>query len=175
MTVQLTRGTMEQLAALLAVGAVAFALMAAWRWRGGEAWRRHATSAGILAVLALASIAYGYTAASNLPTAPLWTRFSTNPVPATADQVAAGRETFRAKCTICHGQGGRGDGPAALTMVPRPLDLTVHVPLHPDGELFWFVGEGIAGTQMPAWKEQLGETERWQVIRYLRELASGRP
>lgn len=171
----ITRGTIEQLATFLAIGAVVFGLMAAWRWRGAQPWRRPAMSGGILAGLALASLAYGYTAAPNLPTAPLWTRFAVNPVPATADQVAAGKGTFQAKCAVCHGQRGRGDGPAALTMIPRPFDLTVHVPLHSDGELFWFVSEGIGGTQMPAWKEQLGETERWQVIRYLQELAAGRP
>lgn len=41
-------------------------------------------------------------------------------------------------------------------------------------EVFSFVSEGVAGTRMPAWKEHLSETERWQVIRYLTDLAGGR-
>lgn len=160
---------------MLFVGAAAFGVVAALRyWRRG-AWTRAAVSGGVLAALALASLAAGYTVAPNLPTAPLWTRFASNPLPAAPEHVTAGRTTFQTKCAICHGQRGRGDGPAALAMVPRPLDLTVHVPLHSDGELFWFVSEGIGGTQMPAWKEHLTDTERWQAIRYLQELAAGRP
>lgn len=169
------RGTLEQVAAILFIGTAAFALLAAYRyWRRGS-WRRTAVAAGALATLAAASLAAAYTVAPNLPAAPLWTRFAVNPVPSAPEHVSAGRATFQTKCVICHGPRGRGDGPAALTMVPRPLDLTVHVPLHGDGEIFWFVSEGIGGTQMPAWKNDLTETERWQVVRYLRELAGGRP
>ena len=171
----ITRGMLEQLATMLVIGAAVFGALAAWRASRRDAWRRPAISAGILAGAAVAGLAIGYAAAPNLPTAPMWARFATNPIPATPDHVAAGRATYQAKCSICHGQRGRGDGPAALTMVPRPFDLTVHVPLHADGEIQWFVSEGIAGTQMPAWKDQLTETERWQVIRYLQELAAGRP
>lgn len=174
-TTLVTRGTLEQLALLLAFGAVAFALMAAWRRRGVRPWRRPAIAGGVLAGLAAASLALGYTVAPNLPTAPVWARLASDPLPTTPERVAAGKATYQAKCSICHGPRGRGDGPAALTMVPRPLDLTVHVPLHADGEILHFVSEGIGGTQMPAWKEQLTETERWQLVRYLRELAAGRP
>jgi mono/diheme cytochrome c family protein len=173
--VTIYRGTLEQLAAILFVGAAVFALFAAYRYWRRDPWRRPLVAGGVLAVLAAGSLAAGYTVAPNLPTAPLWTRFAANPVPADPDQVTAGRTTFQTKCAVCHGQRGRGDGPAALTMVPRPLDLTVHVPLHSDGEIFWFVSEGIGGTQMPAWKNDLTEMERWQVVRYLRELAAGRP
>lgn len=175
MTPPVTRGNLEQLATILLVGAAVFGLMAAWRTYRGGPWQRPAISGGVLAALAAVGLALGYTVAPNLPTAPVWTRFASNPVPVTPEHVSAGRATFQAKCSICHGPRGRGDGPAALTMVPRPLDLTVHVPLHADGELFWFVSEGIGGTQMPAWKDQLTEMERWQVLRYLQELAAGRP
>ena len=175
MTPLITRGVLEQLATMLVIGAAVFGALAAWRAYKRDAWRRPAISGGVLAGLALACLAFGYTAAPNLPTAPVWARFATSPIPATPEHIAAGRATYQAKCAICHGQRGRGDGPAALTMVPRPLDLTVHVPLHADGEINWFVSEGIAGTQMPAWKDQLAEIERWQVIRYLQELAAGRP
>ena len=175
MTPFITRGTLEQLAEVLIAAAAVFALLAAWRWRRGDLWRRAAISGGLLAGLALVSLAFGYTVAPNLPTAPVWARLATNPVPATPERIAAGRETYQTKCSICHGPRGRGDGPAALTMIPRPLDLTVHVPLHAEGEIFYFVSEGVPGTLMPTWKNELDETQRWQVIRYLAELAAGRP
>ena len=31
---------------------------------------------------------------------------------------------FREYCAVCHGSGGRGDGPAAAGMSPKPADLT---------------------------------------------------
>ena len=47
------------------------------------------------------------------------------------------------------------------------------MPQHAPGELFYWISEGIPFTQMPAWKEKLSETERWEIIRYLQALAAG--
>ena len=43
----------------------------------------------------------------------------------TADpaQLALGGDLFRSRCAFCHGDGGRGDGPAGVTMIPRPPDF----------------------------------------------------
>lgn len=50
------------------------------------------------------------------------------PAPPPPDEVdtspAAGRAVFEANCVACHGTTGRGDGPAAVGMRPRPADLT---------------------------------------------------
>lgn len=35
-----------------------------------------------------------------------------------------GREMFRSYCGPCHGVSGKGDGPAAKALSPRPADLT---------------------------------------------------
>ena len=174
MSLLITRGLLEQVALLFLGGTVVFGLAAAWSWRRGRSWRRPAISGGILAAFAAVSLGAGYTVAPNLPTAPIWTRFVADPVPETAENLAAGREIYQSKCSICHGPRARGDGPAAVTMNPRPFDLTVHIPLHPEGEVFYFVSEGIPGTQMPAWKDQLSDTQRWQVIRFLEAFVSGK-
>ena len=40
------------------------------------------------------------------------------------DQVAQGRKLFAAKgCNVCHGNEGRGDGPVARGLNPKPRDL----------------------------------------------------
>lgn len=39
-------------------------------------------------------------------------------------QAAAGRNDFVALCADCHGDAGRGDGPLAEGMTPRPVDVT---------------------------------------------------
>ena len=36
----------------------------------------------------------------------------------------SGTTTFREYCTVCHGTGGKGDGPAATALSKPPADLT---------------------------------------------------
>lgn len=94
-----------------------------------------------------------------------------SPVARTASDLSAGSAIYRERCQPCHGERGRGDGPAGAALAPRPADLVLHVPQHTDGELYYFVSLGVPGTAMPAWRTVLSERERWQVVLYLRELA----
>lgn len=75
----------------------------------------------------------------------------------------------------CHGQRGRGDGPAGITLEPPPADLLLHVPEHTDGELYYFVTVGFPSSAMPSWRDALSATERWELVHYLRVLAAGAP
>jgi high-affinity iron transporter len=44
---------------------------------------------------------------------------------ACTDRAARGRDLYaKHGCAVCHGRGGRGDGPAARTLNPPPRDLT---------------------------------------------------
>ena len=43
---------------------------------------------------------------------------------AAADELAAGQSLYDAKCQICHGAKGRGDGPAAAALNPKPANFT---------------------------------------------------
>jgi mono/diheme cytochrome c family protein len=42
---------------------------------------------------------------------------------AAGDDLAAGKSLFEAKCQICHGANGRGDGPAANALNPKPRNF----------------------------------------------------
>jgi hypothetical protein len=104
------------------------------------------------------------------------TTYMKNPVPVSAEIVTRGQQTFQTHCAVCHGSTGRGDGPAAAALNPPPADLTAsHVDNHTDGDLFWWLTHGIAGTAMPAWEEALSETRRWEVIHYVRSLRHEKP
>jgi len=50
-------------------------------------------------------------------TIPLWW------IIASADELAQGKELYSNKCQMCHGVGGKGDGPAAASFNPRPYNL----------------------------------------------------
>ncbi|HEY8657217.1 MAG TPA: cytochrome c [Candidatus Limnocylindria bacterium] len=171
----ISRQGFEQMAIALAIGILIFALLALRQWRRGGTWRRPAIAGGAMAAVAAIALALGYTVAPNIPTPPVpfTARFAQDPTPDTTDTRLQGKAIFQARCAVCHGAQGKGDGPAALTLIPRPVNLQVHVPLHAPGEIEYWIGEGVPGTGMPPWKTQLSETERWQVVRYLQALAAG--
>lgn len=45
-------------------------------------------------------------------------------VPAPATSPASGKQMFKAYCASCHGEKGKGDGPAAGALKTAPADLT---------------------------------------------------
>ncbi len=99
------------------------------------------------------------------------TSYVTNPLPASPATVTQGAALFHAHCVPCHGQTGRGDGPAAAALGAPPADLTAeHVDDHTDGDIFWWLTYGMAGTAMPGFEHTLSDTERWQLIRFVRSL-----
>lgn len=88
-----------------------------------------------------------------------------------AAPLARGREIYAANCASCHGEGARGDGPLAPALNPRPVDLTVHVPLHADSVIRDWIANGIPRTAMPAWKDQFSDEEIQAIVNYLRQVA----
>ena len=98
-----------------------------------------------------------------------------NPADPSVEAIARGRATFRERCVACHGDRGRGDGSAGVLLDPKPADLVLHVPQHSDGELYYMISVGFPGTAMPAWRSVLGERDRWELVHYLRVLATGNP
>ena len=54
-------------------------------------------------------------------------------------------------CAGCHGEAGRGDGPAAQWLRPRPTNLAEHE--YTAVRLADALWNGVHGTSMPAWRE----------------------
>jgi mono/diheme cytochrome c family protein len=94
------------------------------------------------------------------------------PNPITADQTSLqrGAELFQINCVLCHGTGGKGDGPVASKLQNKPFDVT-SFPIHSftDGGIFFVISTGVPG-KMPALDENLTVRERWDVVNYLRTL-----
>jgi mono/diheme cytochrome c family protein len=91
----------------------------------------------------------------------------------------AGQKLYQRHCATCHGETGRGDGPAGHVLPLKPANLAdpMGVAQKPPDYWFWRVSEGgtvepfhSQGSVMPAWKYHLSEIERWQVIAFARTL-----
>ena len=93
---------------------------------------------------------------------------SGGPVPTSPESVAAGRKLYEQHCQVCHGASGRGDGPSAKNLYPAPADMHVHVPLHPDADLYQYIRKGIPETAMPSFAEKLTNEELWDLVNYLK-------
>jgi len=88
---------------------------------------------------------------------------------------AKGKEKYTQICASCHGQGGKGDGPAAAALDPKPRNLSdpKYVSTLSDEQIFKTVKEGGAAVGksplMPAWGGVLSDNDIWNVIAYLRQ------
>jgi len=92
-----------------------------------------------------------------------------NPLPSDKKTVEQGEKIAKINCVSCHGNKGKGDGPAAVALNPKPADWTSkRVQGEPDGEIFWKITTGRGA--MPAWRH-LPENDRWALVRYIRTLA----
>ena len=93
-----------------------------------------------------------------------------NPVEATAETVTAGGALFKKHCTMCHGEAGKGDGPATQFIKPAPADISTAEAKErmSDGEIFYKITNGKR--PMPPMTRKMNETERWQVVLFVRTL-----
>lgn len=84
------------------------------------------------------------------------------------------RETFVEMCSICHGVGGKGDGPSAAGLNPRPADFTncAVMQKQSDATLFTIIKQGGQGagrsTVMPAWGDALPDGQIQQLVSVVR-------
>ncbi len=95
-----------------------------------------------------------------------------------------GRRLFVSYCQLCHGTGGKGDGPLAKVMQISPADLTTTVRSRSDTILRKIItGEGrqtitgrdrhnLLSDAMPEWKDVFSEFQIKALIAYLRFLSS---
>ena len=86
----------------------------------------------------------------------------TNAQPAERSLGSRGKEVYDVRCVECHGALGKGDGPAAHLMMPRPRDFTLARykirstetgSLSTDDDLQRSVRQGLYGSAMPAWQK----------------------
>lgn len=90
------------------------------------------------------------------------------------DLIEKGSVLFRQDCVQCHGELGRGDGPAATTLDPRPRDFT-----SPGGwkngpdlpSIFKTLSEGVKGSGMASF-DYLTKADRMALAHYVQALGT---
>ena len=99
-------------------------------------------------------------------------RGDANPLPATPELVARGREAFSHYCVACHGLDGQNTGvPFAEAMSPPvPRLSSSEVQAYADGQLRWIVENGLYPSGMPASRGILNDEEMWSIVLWLRHL-----
>ena len=79
-------------------------------------------------------------------------------------------EDFASLCVACHGKAGRGDGPVAAALNPRPTDLSDPELHQARSEAEWIEVVRDGKGTMPGFSNQLTDDQIKGVVAYLRSL-----
>lgn len=92
-----------------------------------------------------------------------------NPVESSSVVLSQAKVLYTQMCAPCHGDKGRGDGPAAAALNPRPADHSSKaIQAESDGSLFWKMTTGRG--PMQSFKAKLTDEQRWGLVNYIRTL-----
>jgi mono/diheme cytochrome c family protein len=140
--------------------------------------RRHgqlSPLSGAILIAALAMIATGFAVQA-------WQRSAIRTdgheleAPSPANPLAA-RSNWETLCLACHAADGSGldqatpghsHGGGTTLLDPRSEALS-------DGDLYWLISHGVAGSDMPAYEVALTNQQRWDLVAYLRSLQAAEP
>ena len=104
----------------------------------------------------------------------MWDQGISRAVTNMKDKIASQRakmnseDIYQLRCSICHGETGAGDGPAAEFLYPQPRDFTAGLwkyktspgDLPPrDIDLFNSIKSGLVGTSMPGWSKMFTDRQ----------------
>lgn len=83
-----------------------------------------------------------------------------NPVPLNEQSISQGKVIFVKHCAVCHGTDAKGG---------VGFDLTDAQWIHggSDGEIYYVITTGVAGTAMKGFKDELSEDARWHLVNYI--------
>ena len=132
----------------------------------------YALMGSVFALLAFAFLGSSIAAADSLVEkwlSPAPSAAKKNPVASTQNSIAAGQKIYSKTCMMCHGSTGDADGPAVIELHVHPAKLSdPQLNTESDGALFWKITTGKK--PMPAYGKRLSETDRWNLVNYIRTL-----
>ncbi len=126
----------------------------------------------VLAILifsALVLSACGGGSAADTPNIPAEYAGKTNPLG--SDAASAGQAIYVVQCASCHGDSGKGDGPAGKALTPPAANLVESNAKYGDDYLYYRIAEGGTmnpyNSSMPPFKNVLSADEIWQLVAHI--------
>lgn len=123
----------------------------------------------VLVFSALVLSACGGSSAADTPNIPAEYAGKTNPLG--SDAAAAGQAIYVVQCASCHGESGKGDGPAGKALTPPAANLVESNAKFGDDYMYYRIAEGGTmdpyNSSMPPFKNVLSEDEIWQVVAHV--------
>jgi len=96
----------------------------------------------------------------------------TNPVAATPESIATGKQVYTRYCAVCHGVNAEGGSGSDIS--PPAPDLTDKEWKRgsTDGEIFSVIKNGVPpDLNMEPWGDRIKDPDIWNVVNYIRSLA----
>jgi mono/diheme cytochrome c family protein len=92
-----------------------------------------------------------------------------NPIVLDAESARKGKEAYLDLCAACHGDNLEGLKAEEAGLDIDTPNLKQRLKTHTDGDFFWKINEGRG--EMPSFKDELSDDEKWQIIYYIRQEA----
>lgn len=100
-----------------------------------------------------------------------------NPIAVDDEALKGAMAHWADHCAICHANDGSGGTTIGRNMYPRPPDMRgPRTQRLSDGEIYYFINQGIRLTGMPAWGTP-GDDDRasWELVAFIRKLPTLTP
>ena len=92
-----------------------------------------------------------------------------NPLDGNTEVLKDAKKLYVSMCAPCHGEKGKGDGPAAAALNPKPADHSSKaIQAETDGSLFYKMTTGRGPLQ--SFRTKLTDAQRWSLVNYIRTL-----
>ena len=92
-----------------------------------------------------------------------------NPIVLDAESARKGKEAYLDLCAACHGDNLEGLKAEEAGLDIDTPNLKQRLKTHTDGDFFWKINEGRG--EMPSFKDELSDEEKWHIIYYIRQEA----
>ncbi|HUN64521.1 MAG TPA: cytochrome c [Bacteroidota bacterium] len=109
-----------------------------------------------------------------------WSRSTDPTLQPASPNLPLGASVYAARCGMCHGTDGKGDGPDAPLVTPRPRDFTSGKykfrstspgSIPSDADLARTIQDGLPGTSMPGMREFVGGDTLRALIGYIKSFS----
>ena len=123
---------------------------------------RTLTIGGLALYLAVAALAQGNPEAATIR----------NPVAASAESVASGKQLYTRYCAVCHGINAEGGSGSDISPPAPDLTDSEWKRGSSDGEIFSVIKNGVPpDLSMEPWGDRIKDGDIWNVVNFLRSIA----